>query len=90
MQIVPDEEFLAICREIVAEDHSDEEWAEIESDDMFQTDSYCGGYDAIEEAFTFSYYAPDGEEYWFQLTLAEINALAAGRQISIEGRPAGN
>jgi hypothetical protein len=87
MQIVADDEFLAICREIVMTDHSDEQWAEIESDDMFQTDSYCGGYDATEEAFTFSYYAPDGEEYWFQLTLADIRALAAGQPMSIEGRP---
>ena len=88
MQIVPDDEFLAICREIVSEDHSDEEWAEFESDDMFQTDSYCGGYDTTEEAFTFSYYTPDDQEYWFQLTLNEIRALAAGQQVPIEARPA--
>jgi hypothetical protein len=90
MQIVPDDEFLAICREIAMTDHGEDEWAEIESDDMFQTDSYTGGYDATEEAFTFSYYAPDGEEYWFQLTLAEVKALAAGQQVAIEGRPAGS
>lgn len=88
MQIIPDAEFLALCREILIGDHSDEEWADLESDDMFQTDSYCGGYDATEEAFTFSYYAPDGEEYWFQLTLAEVGALAAGQQVPIEARPA--
>ncbi|HSF38252.1 MAG TPA: hypothetical protein VLT87_00580 [Thermoanaerobaculia bacterium] len=89
--IVPlsiDPEFRALCREIAGENRSEEEWAEIESDDMFQSESYEGGFDATEEAFCFSRHADDGQEYWFQLTLSEVQAIAAGEERVIEMRPA--
>lgn len=89
MQLAIDSEFRTICREIVAENQTEEEWAEAESDDMFQSESYEGGYDADEEAFCFSHYAPDGQEYWFQLTLAEAKAVAKGEDPVIEIRLAG-
>lgn len=88
MQIPLDEEFRSICHAIVAENRSDEEWAEIEADDYFQEESYTGGYDAIEEAFTFSFYPPEGGELWFQLTLREVERVAAGELHSLEARPA--
>lgn len=86
MQLDVDPEFRSICQEIVAEDQTEEEWAETESDDMFQSESYVGGYDADEEAFCFSYYAPDDQEYWFEVTLAEAKAIAAGENPIIEAR----
>ena len=46
------------------------------------------GYDAIEEAFTFSFYPPEGGELWFQLTLREVERVAAGELHSLEARPA--
>jgi hypothetical protein len=46
--------------EIRAEERSDVKWADVEASDMFQGVSYAGGYDATEQAFCFSYYAPDG------------------------------
>jgi hypothetical protein len=85
-----DDEFRTMCREIVAEDHSEEEWSEIESDDMFQSESYVGGFEETEQAFTFSHYAPDGQEYWFQLTLGEVRAIAAGENPVLDLRPAGS
>ena len=88
MNIPLTDELLGLLRQIVAEQKSNEEWAEIESDDMFQSDSFTGGYDADEEAFTFSYYADDDEEYWFQLTLDEVESIVAGRRIEIQGDPA--
>lgn len=88
MNLQIDNEFVTICREIVAEGHGDAEWAEIESDDMFQSKHYVGGYDADEQAFCFSHYALDGEEQWFQLTLVEVQAVAAGERPAIEARPA--
>lgn len=36
-------EFYEVCRQIVSENKSTSEWANIESDDMFQTDMYEGG-----------------------------------------------
>jgi hypothetical protein len=86
MQIQIDHEFLTLCEQILKEDHSLEEWREIESDDMFQTPHYEGGFDATEDAFCFSYYDPDGGELWFQLTLSEMMQAVAGQLKSIEAR----
>jgi hypothetical protein len=88
MQIAVDDEFRAICRDILAENLSPVQWAAIESDDMFQSEHYAGGYDATEEAFCFSHYSADGEEYWFQLTTAEIQAVLTGRLSVLNARPA--
>jgi hypothetical protein len=86
MQLAADDEFRAICREILAEDLSPTQWAAIESDDMFQSEHYAGGYDATEEAFCFSHYTADGEEYWFQLSLPEITAVVAGDLAVLDAR----
>ena len=53
-QLEVDEELKNICRQILNENKSHKEWDEIESDDMFQSPKYCGGYDAAEQEFTFS------------------------------------
>ena len=89
MNVPLDSEFVGIARGIAAEARSEAEWAEMESDDMFQTDHYCGGYEAEEMAFCFSYYAPDGSEYWFQLDLRDIERVVAGELNTVSGRPAG-
>ena len=86
MQIQIDHEFLTLCEEILKEGHSLEEWREIESDDMFQSPHYSGGFDATEDAFCFSYYDSDGGELWFQLTLSEMMEAVAGELKSIEAR----
>ena len=80
MDILVDNEFRNICSEIVVENKTEDQWAAIESDDMFQTSKYCGGYDATEMAFCFSYYDEEQKEFWFQLTLAEIQRIV-NRQI---------
>ena len=58
MQIQIDREFLTVCEEILKEDHSLEEWREIESDDMFQTPHYEGELNCTEYRLCFSYYDP--------------------------------
>lgn len=88
MQVQIDHEFRTICEEILKEDYSLEEWREIESDDMFQSPHYQGGFDATEDAFCFSYYDSDRGELWFQLTLSQIMEAAAGELKSVEARPA--
>lgn len=80
-----DEELIGICREIVSENRTSDEWALVESGDMFQTRKYCGGYDADESAFCFSVYRDDGE-YWFQLSLDEAGRVLRGETISIQAR----
>jgi len=90
MQIPIDDEFLTLCEQILKEGLSLEEWREIESDDMFQSPHYEGGFDATEDAFCFSYFDPEGGgELWFQLTLSEITEAVAGKLRSIEARKAG-
>ena len=70
----------------MARSRTDEEWAEYESDDEFQTEHLVGGYDATESAFCFSVYDNTGSEWWFQLTLAEVAEVAAGDRTSVDVR----
>lgn len=78
-----DELLISIFEEIMIENKTEAEWAEIESCDMFQNESYSGGYDADEQAFCFSHYSK-GTEYWFQLTLSEIEEAVGGNLLEIE------
>ncbi len=69
-----DEIFKEICNLILFEKKSLKEWAEIESDDMFQNEKYVGGFDANEMEFCFSMYE-NGIEYWFQVSLKEVEDI---------------
>ena len=88
MDIVLPTEFVQICREIQSQGLEPAQWAGIESDDMFQTASFCGGYDADEAAFCFSYFDQDGTEYWFQVSLDSISAIVSGSLLSLSVHPA--
>ena len=77
-----------ICFQIVNEHISPEQWAQTESDDMFQSEHFSGGYDADEIAFCFSYYNDTKKEYWFQLTLEEVKAICDGSLHKVNIRPA--
>lgn len=79
-------ELVRIAEEIVARSWTDEEWAEHESDDEFQTERLIGGYGATESAFCFSVYDNTGSEWCFQLTLAEVAEVAAGNRTRIDVR----
>ncbi|MCH9693459.1 MAG: hypothetical protein K0U72_03025 [Gammaproteobacteria bacterium] len=86
MQIPTNENLRSICREISDKEFSVEQWAKIESSDMFQSDGFCGGFDADERAFLFSWYAADQNEYWFQLSIELAESIATGESPIIEGR----
>lgn len=77
-------EFRTICKEIIDENLSEAEWSEVESDDMFQTNLFEGGFDTTENAFTFSYFT-DGKEYWFQLTLEDAIKINDGFEVALNG-----
>jgi hypothetical protein len=81
-------EFRDICAQILAEQKTSDDWAAEESDDMFQSVSFSGGYDADEDAFCFSYYDEQQNEFWFQLTLDEVREVAAGTRTRLTIRPA--
>lgn len=82
-----DTEFVEICKSIISEGKSIDEWAEIESDDMFQTTNYTGGFDGTEMEFCFSVYL-NSKEYWFQLSLDEVSAVSIGHLKTLEIREA--
>lgn len=86
MRIPVTEEFRNICRSICAEARSEETWSLVESDDLIQTDNFEGGYDTTERAFCFSFYDDQRSEFWFQVTLAEVNQIAAGEDVTLVGR----
>ena len=70
-----DDELIDLCRTILATGRTIEAWRERESDDEFQSPHYVGGYDATEDAFCFSYYDDAQEEWWFQLSLEELESV---------------
>ncbi len=75
MKIIIDEELIDICQRINMENKSPSEWDFIESDDYFQTLHYVGGWDETEQAFCFSYYDENRQEYWFQISLEQTNMI---------------
>lgn len=78
-----DDVFVAICEEIVGLDFSQEQWAQAESCDMFQQGNYCGGFDATEGEFVFEVLI-EGNEYWFQFSLAEAAQIAVGAELRLQ------
>lgn len=88
MKINVGHELLDIIEAIHRESKTAAEWAEIESDDGFQSEHFVGGYDACENAFCFSYYDDGRREYWFQFTLDEARRLLDGAVDEIDTRPA--
>ena len=86
MKLVVDKEFFGICKEILNRKLTLAEWSEIESNDEFQTENYCGGFDETENEFCFSYYDEERTEYWFQKSLLEIQKINSGKIIEFEIR----
>lgn len=83
-----DHEFRSLCQSILATNRTQQEWRERESDDEFQSPNYVGGYDATEDAFTFSYFDGADQEWWFQIDFASVTAAAAGDAVTLDLRSA--
>ena len=83
-----DLDLVSIVREIVESGRTEAEWAENESDDMFQRNRWCGGFDADEAAFTFSYYDPSGAEFWCQFKLEQAAKILDGSLQELGAVPA--
>ncbi|PKV50921.1 hypothetical protein ATE84_2990 [Aquimarina sp. MAR_2010_214] len=81
-------DFISICNQIQKENLDLEVWCLIESSDQFQANNFCGGFDATEEEFCFSYYEKNEIEYWFQFPLADIERFVNGEIKEIELRKA--
>ena len=85
MEIPITKELISICSQIVEKGFSLDQWAEIESDDMFQNKTFCGGFDADENEFCFSYFDENGQEYWFQFNLSDANEVVKGNRPLFSG-----
>jgi hypothetical protein len=83
-----DSEFILICQEILKENLDLKKWNLIESCDQFQTEKYCGGFDGTENEFTFSYFNKNKEEFWFQISLSDIDKINKGIIKEVEIRKA--
>jgi hypothetical protein len=83
-----DEELTGICREIMSEGKTEAEWAEVEASDWFQTDKYCGGFDADDREFGFTVMLPDGQ-FCFGFPLNTAKEIAEGKctELAIERSP---
>ena len=67
-------DFYSITEEIISEKKNIEEWAEMESDDMFHRGNYEGGFDSTEMEFCFRVII-NAVEYWFQLSLQQVEKI---------------
>lgn len=83
MQYLVDHNFKQLCQGIIDENRSIEQWAEVESDDMFQEGDISGGFDATEMEFCFSVHIND-KEYWFQISLNKLPLIVSGEIDKIE------
>lgn len=81
-------ELRTICSSIIERRWNEGTWSAHESSDEFQTQHLCGGFDATERAFCFSYYSSDGREYWFQFSLVEAEQLASSAMVPLRIRKA--
>ena len=82
MELNIDDELKHILEEIKEKGLSIKEWSDIESSDMFQTKHYVGGFDSIEKEFCFSFYH-DNKEYYFQLSLTDIDSILSNKKRNI-------
>jgi hypothetical protein len=81
MNLILDDEFRAICREIITEYDRKGDASLVESDDLYQTSCYCGGWQPEDRRFWFSFYAPDGGDYIFSFSLEDARMVASGGTI---------
>lgn len=87
MRFSADEDLVSICREIIGQGLSLDQWAERESSDMFQAGNYIGGFESVEMEFCFETVIA-GVEYWFQFGLDDAGRIASGEVVEIEARRA--
>ena len=85
MKLTMDDELRGIARGILNESSDITFWRAHEASDWIQTYSYCGGFDATEDAFTFSDFR-DVEERWFQFRLESVEDIASGHISELEAR----
>lgn len=83
MEIQVNDELKSICKDILDENKSAEQWKESGVGELYQTDSFCGGYEAATGLFSFSLYRGE-KEFWFDLQLSAVSDIVNGNKKTIE------
>ncbi|MEW8053316.1 MAG: hypothetical protein AB2809_23415 [Candidatus Thiodiazotropha sp.] len=86
MDIPIEPDLRSICQDIQSKTLELSQWSEIESADMFQQGNFVGSFDADEQEFCFSYFAPNKIEYWFQISLETAQDISKGNSPVLVGR----
>jgi hypothetical protein len=84
MELPITNELRSICKKIASEFRLDKKWTW--NEDEYQTEHYCGGWTPDENgifAFGMSYYAPDGGDYLFSMTMEIVLEIASGKNVMI-------
>ena len=81
MKLTIDDEFRDICRAIISQVDCEGDASLVESDDEYQCSNFCGGWQSSDSKFWFSFYAPDGGDYIFSLTIDDVRRVAGGGAI---------
>lgn len=85
-QLLVDDELKAIAQEIIEQKWTIQEWAAHESGDWFQTENYCGGFEAEDDdngEFAFAKYPATEKEFWFSFTYDSAEDIASGKQTTV-------
>lgn len=80
-QIPVDDELRGIAQEIVDQRWTIQDWAAHESGDWFQTQNYCGGFEADDEntgEFAFAKYPATKREFWLSFPYDAASGIADG------------
>jgi hypothetical protein len=78
-QIEVTDELKNICSDILKLDENGRNWSNNHSLNEFKSDNFSGGWDIIEQEFSFYYYE-NKLEYLFGLTIDEIRNIVDGKQ----------
>ena len=85
MKLEVNDELKSICKDILEENKTGDDWAKVEAEDWFQTDNFCGGFEKATNGFAFSYYENE-KEFWFDLKLSDVSEILNGNIKTIECR----
>lgn len=78
MKVPLDDEFVCLAVQIAAKLDRVGEAAFVWSDNEYQLQRYCGGWEPASRKFWFSFYAPDGGDYIFCLSPDGMRDAAKG------------
>lgn len=77
MQLTIDDELRQLLLQLASRHWSLQDWCQAEAE-SFESEHYCGGFDADEQKFCFSRYAAGGNHCWFEFEFSQLEALSCG------------